>query len=132
MMFDQQRERINVHIISFFVSLDFDRLQSTGSPSPLLIAPPDKLWPGLASRNTLHGLMSYITSQVSGPSQGVTLHSSFHLSQQYVRMALTHIQRGFLYIAVNSCGTKLAVMSALALARILLVNGAPLLSNREF
>ena len=38
--------------------------------------------------------------------------------------ALTHIQRGFLYIAVNSCGTKLAVMSALALARILLANGA--------
>ena len=47
-------------------------------------------------------------------------------------MALTHIQRGFLYIAVNSCGTKLAVMSALALARILLVNGAPLLPNIEF
>ena len=76
--------------------------------------------------------MSYIASQVSGPSRGVTLHSSFHLSQQYVRMALTHIQRGFLYIAVNSCGTKLAVMSALALARILLVNGAPLLPNIEF
>ena len=41
-------------------------------------------------------------------------------------MALTHIQRGFLYTAANSCGTKLAVMSTLAgaTARILLANGA--------
>ena len=120
---------ISYHFLYRWTLTDSRALEA---PAPLLIAPPDKLWPGMASRNTLHGLMSYITSQVSGPSQGVTLHSSFHLSQQYVRMALTHIQRGFLYIAVNSCGTKLAVMSALALARILLVNGAPLLSNREF
>ena len=120
-MFDQQRERINVDInISYHFLYRWTLTDSRALPAPvpLLIAPPDKLWPGL---------MSYITSKVSGPSHGVTLHSSFHLSQQYVRMALTHIQRGFLYIAaVNSCGTKLAVMSALAPARILLANGARL------